>query len=263
MSMSHYWRRGFRRWASAISRSSPGRVSFLSLMPMSRYSRRPATTLGVLVKFPRLHGGVLAVVCRAYPCVDCDLHRSSTCSIVRISDTGCSGFTDRTCALIPATVPPFTLSSLTFYFGDICYSEFCRKRGLFSDLGFGLKRAVIASGGHPRRRENSAWTSRPGSPRTGWRVVKRTLLLASKFTETPSSRAARLQRDRGSHEIGVYRLLARRLEPSFDDGLETSPSILPTQRSWTGRMKMWKQDEVARTRARKSAMPQKRHEMGF
>ena len=29
----------------------------------------PATALGVLVKFSRLHGGVLAVVCRAYLCV--------------------------------------------------------------------------------------------------------------------------------------------------------------------------------------------------
>jgi hypothetical protein len=75
--------------------------------------------------------------------------------------------------------------SLAFYFGDICYSEFSRKRSFLSDLGFGLKRACIRTGGHPRRGESSAWPSRPESPRTGWRVVKRTLLLASKFTETP------------------------------------------------------------------------------
>ena len=52
---------------------------------------------------------------------------------------------------------------------------------------------------------------------------KRTLLLASKFTEAPPSRTARLQSDRGSHELGVYRLLAARLEPSFDEGLERRP----------------------------------------
>jgi hypothetical protein len=67
----------------------------------------PATTLGVLAKFPRLHGGVLAVVCRAHPCVDCDLHRLCI---------------------------PLTSRSLAFYFGDTCYSEFSRKRGLFSVL---------------------------------------------------------------------------------------------------------------------------------
>ena len=55
--------------------------------------------------------------------------------------------------------------------------------------------------------------------------MKRTLLPASKFTEMALSRAARLQRDRGSHELGVFRLLAARLEPSFDDGLERRPTL--------------------------------------
>jgi hypothetical protein len=41
-------------------------------------------------------------------------------------------------------MPPLTSRSLVFYFGDICYSDFPRKRVLFSDLGFGLKRACIA-----------------------------------------------------------------------------------------------------------------------
>jgi hypothetical protein len=58
-------------------------------------------------------------------------------------------------------MPPLTSRSLAFYFGDICSFEFSRKRGLFSDLGFGLKRARIAPGaileeerarlGHPAR----------------------------------------------------------------------------------------------------------------
>jgi hypothetical protein len=39
------------------------------------------------------------------------------------------------------------------------------------------------------------------------------------------SRAARLQRDYGSHELGVFRLLAARLEPSFDDGLKRRPTF--------------------------------------
>ena len=60
--------------------------------------------------------------------------------------------------------------SLAFYFGYICYSEFSRKRSFFSDLGFGPKRACIRTGGHPGRGGSSAWTSRPGSPRTGRRV---------------------------------------------------------------------------------------------
>jgi hypothetical protein len=55
--------------------------------------------------------------------------------------------------------------------------------------------------------------------------VKRTLLPASKFTEMALSRAARLQRDRGLHELGVRGLLAARLEPSFDDGLERRPTL--------------------------------------
>ena len=73
------------------------------------------------------------------------------------------------------------------------------------------------------------------------RVVKRTLLLASKFTETPSPRAAPLQRDRGSHELGVYRLLATRLEPSFDDGLER-------RRAFADAAKLDKSDENVETR---------------
>jgi hypothetical protein len=77
-------------------------------------------------------------------------------------------------------VPPLTSRSLAFYFGDICYFEFSRKRGLFSDLGFGLKRACIAPGaileeegarlGHPAREV----LERDGES------GKRTLLLASK-----------------------------------------------------------------------------------
>jgi hypothetical protein len=78
------------------------------------------------------------------------------------------------------------------------------------------------------------------------------------------SRAARLQRDRGSHELGVYRLLAPQLEPSFDDWLERRPAFADAAKlDATGRMKMLKQDEVARARARKSAMPKKRHKIGF
>ena len=58
-------------------------------------------------------------------------------------------------------MPPLTSRSLVFYFGDICCSDFSRKRVLYSDLGFGLKRACIALGaileeerarlGHPVR----------------------------------------------------------------------------------------------------------------
>ena len=75
---------------------------------------------------------------------------------------------------------------MAFYFGDTCYSELSRKRGLFSVLRFGLKRARIAPGaileedgarlGHPAREV----LERDGE------LGKRTLLLASKFTETPS-----------------------------------------------------------------------------
>jgi hypothetical protein len=69
---------------------------------------------------------------------------------------------------------------------------------------------------------------------------------------------------RGSHELGVYRLLAARLEPSFDDELERRPAFADAAKlDATGRMKMLKQDEVARTRARKSAIPQKRHKIGL
>src|ERR1700722_12511741 len=57
--------------------------------------------------------------------------------------------------------------SLAFYFGYICYSEFSRKRSFFSDLGFGLKRACIRTGGHPGRGGSSAWTSRPGKSSNG------------------------------------------------------------------------------------------------
>jgi hypothetical protein len=74
---------------------------------------------------------------------------------------------------------------LAFYFGDICYSEFSRKRSFLSDLGFGLKRACIppraileeerARLGHPAREV----LERDGES------GKRTLLLASKFIETP------------------------------------------------------------------------------
>ena len=48
----------------------------------------------------------------------------------------------------------------------------------------------------------------PGSPRTGWRVVKRTLLLASKFTEMAPSRAARLECDPLPHELRRSRVRA-------------------------------------------------------
>ena len=34
-----------------------------------------AAALGVFSKLASLHRGVLAVVCRARPCVDCDLHK--------------------------------------------------------------------------------------------------------------------------------------------------------------------------------------------